>query len=272
MAETTGISWTDHTWNPWRGCVKISPGCDNCYAEHGSHRNPKVLGEWGKNSRRAIGVPNYWKDPYRWNKKADDDRVRRRVFTLSLGDFWERRPDLIEPRARALEIINDCQHLDWLILSKRPEHILDCLKEIGHQPNLFETFPFRHVLLGVTVERMDYLWRADVLHSIPCHRRFLSVEPMLGPIELGTVRPNWVIVGGESDQEFPERTRIFRLEWARLLLDECRRADIPYFFKQTGDLVGSSHPDDTPYLLNITMAGKDPEKWPPDLCVQEFYH
>ena len=105
MAETTKIEWADMTFNAWRGCTKISPGCTNCYAETLSHQNPRVLGEWGPHGRRALAADAYWRAPLRWDKEARQAGQRRRVFCMSLGDVFEDRPDLMAPRLKLFELI-----------------------------------------------------------------------------------------------------------------------------------------------------------------------
>src|SRR5262245_13922695 len=100
MGAETKIQWTDHTWNPWRGCTKASPGRANCYAEVQSRRNPGVLGEWGPAGRRAIAAESYWQLPLRWDRAVAEVGGRRRVFCASLADVWEARPELEPYRVR----------------------------------------------------------------------------------------------------------------------------------------------------------------------------
>src|SRR5688572_29932027 len=130
----TKIEWTatvrpdgtvspGYTFNPWRGCAKVSPGCTHCYAETLSKRNPAVLGTWGKDGVRAIGSDAYWRQPLAWNRAAKQAGERRRVFCASLADVFEDRPDLVGPRHRLVDLIQLTQHLDWLLLTKRPENI-----------------------------------------------------------------------------------------------------------------------------------------------------
>src|SRR4051794_38669367 len=100
MATETKIQWTHHTFNPWRGCQKVSPGCAHCYAEQLSLRNPKVLGEWGPDGKRVIASESYWRLPLKWNRDAHKAGERRRVFCASLADVFEDRPELVKPRER----------------------------------------------------------------------------------------------------------------------------------------------------------------------------
>jgi hypothetical protein len=120
MAETTKIQWTDHTFNPWRGCTKVSPGCAHCYAETQSKRNPKVLGVWGDAGTRPVASESYWRQPVAWDRIAKAEGRRRRVFCASLADVFEDRPELAAPRVRLLALAALTPHLDWLFLTKRP--------------------------------------------------------------------------------------------------------------------------------------------------------
>jgi protein gp37 len=224
MGVETGISWCHHTWNPWRGCAKVSDGCLHCYAEATSARNPKSLGEWGPTARRSIAAPGYWKLPHRWDADADVLGERRRVFMLSLGDFMELRPDLDGPRERAWETVRATRSLDYLILTKRIENWRECWP-IGATGNVW---------LGVSVEdRRHGVPRIDLLREVPAVVRFLSVEPLLedlGEIDLAGI--HWVVVGGESGPHY----RPMALDWARSIRDTCRAAGVPFFFKQSSGL------------------------------------
>lgn len=155
MAETT-IEWADYTFNPWRGCTKVSPGCANCYADKQSKRNPKTLGVWGPNGTRVVGAEKYWEAPEKWNDKAAADGVRRKVFCASLADVfedwdgpvvntkgrvlvngiygptvWDGHPQncpyvqttLDDVRRRLFALIDATPNLDWLLVTKRPENI-----------------------------------------------------------------------------------------------------------------------------------------------------
>ena len=121
MGTQTKIEWTDHTWNPWRGCAKVSAGCANCYAEHQANRRPDLLGEWGPGGTRVMAAESYWRLPSKWNRDAEAAVEMRRVFCGSMMDFFEDRPELRLPRARAWRIMIYTPHLDWLLLTKRPD-------------------------------------------------------------------------------------------------------------------------------------------------------
>jgi len=128
MGQDSKIEWTHHTFNPWRGCTKVSPGCTNCYAETLSHRNPKVLGVWGDKGTRVVASDSMWREPIKWDREAREAGERRRVFCASLADVFEDREELDEPRFRLLRLIASTTNLDWLLLTKRPDRIEPILK------------------------------------------------------------------------------------------------------------------------------------------------
>jgi len=276
------IEWTDHTWNPWIGCSRVSSGCANCYAERDSHRNPKVLGEWGPDARRAHAAEGYWNQPYRWDAKAKKEGVRRRVFCGSLMDIFENREDLLAPRHRLFEIIGACQQLDWLLLTKRPEHVarlIELATGFGYAADWLRANP--HVWLGVTAENQERAnERLPVVLAFPANVHWVSVEPQIGPVVLELAvragRPwdggesiagpgpngqlghiDWVIVGSESGQG----RRPFDLAWARTLIYQCRRAKVPVFVKQL--------PADAVGVTGKNGISSNPGEWPEDLRVQE---
>lgn len=269
MAENSKIEWTDHTFNPWRGCTKVSPGCANCYAETLSHRNPKVLGEWGKGKPRVRASAAMWREPLKWNQAEESKRVshsefvenhRPRVFCASLADWLDDEVP-IEWLADLLALIHATPNLDWLLLTKRPqnwsERLAACapFREVGSPQFLWELnwlaqgVPPANVWIGTTVEDQQ---RADEriphLLNIPAKVRFLSCEPLLGPVDLsafiGRV-PNitgeridpynfgldWVIAGGESGP----KARPMHPDWARSIRDQCAAAGVAYHFKQWGE-------------------------------------
>src|SRR5262245_38941981 len=155
MGKETNIQWCDHTFNPWRGCTKVSPGCQHCYAETLAARNPKVLGVWGPHGTRVIASESMWREPLKWNKKAEIAGVRRRVFCASLADVFEDRPELVEPRYRLWRLIVNTPYLDWLLLTKRPENAGRMLADGGSLPGILG---FPSIWLGVSVEDQQ---RAD---------------------------------------------------------------------------------------------------------------
>lgn len=258
MGTETGIEWTHHTFNPWRGCTKVSPGCQHCYAETMSRRNPAVLGEWGPQGQRAIAAESYWRLPHKWNRAAQEAGERRRVFCASLADWLEDHPELDAPRSRLLMTIQETPHLDWLLLTKRPENWRLLLERSYGAGGLF---PARtdawlrgmvpsNVWIGTSVEDQATAdERIPLLLDIPARVRFLSCEPLLGPVELGLLGTvpkdisaqytlthqmiHWIIAGGESGPH----ARPMHPQWARSLRDQCQQYGVPFFFKQWGEWV-----------------------------------
>ena len=242
MAENSKIEWTDHTFNPWIGCVKVSPGCDHCYAETlMDTRYGRV--KWGVNGTRMRTSEANWRKPVSWNREAGKQGVRTRVFCASLADVFEDREELIPWRQQLFHLIGQTPHLDWLVLTKRPENVL----HFGFQQQLWwpnESFP-HNVWIGTSVEdqrRADK--RIPHLLRIPASIRFLSMEPLLGAVNLaepghlncygmaGNIgKVNWVIVGGESGQG----ARPMHPAWAQSIRDQCQAASVPFFFKQWGE-------------------------------------
>ena len=242
--------------NFWLGCTKVSGACDFCYAEElMDHRYHRV--EWG-GERKRTSISN-WQQPYRWNRAAERDGVRRKVFTLSLGDFFDNQvPE--SWRYEAWGVIHSCKNLDWLILTKRPQNIPKMLPD-GIAPWGDGAWP--HVWLGTTVENQEEAdRRIPALMKVPTMVRFLSVEPMLGLVDLREhlVAPaiHWVICGGESGNH----ARPFDIGWARSLRDQCNAARVAFFMKQLGD---------NPIGGTVSARhGADPREWPEDLRWREF--
>ena len=225
MGEVTEISWTDHTFNAWIGCTKVSEACDHCYAETLSKRYGWA--PWGPGELRSRTSVANWRKPVQWNKAAARDGVRRRVFCNSLSDVFDAevfgswRDDLFD-------LICKTPHLDWLLLTKRPK--------VAWQ--YFEPYrvkgPPSNVWLSTTVEdqKMADL-RVPTLLSIPATKHFLSCEPLLGPVDLSRWldRLDWVISGGESGPH----ARPPHPDWLRSLRDQCQAAGVAYHFKQWGE-------------------------------------
>ena len=218
MGKDSKIEWTHHTFNPWWGCSKVSPGCENCYADSLSKRYGHQI--WGPSAPRRFFGDKHWNEPVKWNKAAIEHHYRYRVFCASMADVFEDREDLKPHRARLFELIEDTPHLDWLLLTKRPENIAHLMR--GPIPG--------NVWLGTSAEdqkRWDQ--RVPVLLDIPATVRFVSAEPLLGPINMRGMNPEWLIVGGESGS----KSRPMDLDWVRWLREQCR-AVTPFFFKQIG--------------------------------------
>ena len=241
MGENSKIEWTDHTFNPWMGCTKVSEGCTFCYAEElMDHRYGKVTR--GPQGTRVRTSAANWRKPLQWDKQAAAQGWRYRVFCASLADVFEDRPDLFGWRRDLFSLLTSTPHLDWLLLTKRPENIMPMLHDIGW------FIKADNVWFGTTVENQEQAdKRIPHLLSVPAKVRFLSCEPLLGPVDLrkcyeGEVKQwsggiNWVICGGESGQG----ARPMHPEWARSLRDQCQAAGVPYFFKQWGEWADMSH-------------------------------
>lgn len=240
MAENTEIEWADHTFNPWEGCTKISPACDNCYAAERAHRFKSV--EWG-GPRRRTSVSN-WNKPKRWERDAESFMLehgrRQRVFCASLADVFDNQvPE--EWRADLWDLIRECPSLDWLLLTKRPQNIEKML------PPFWDEIKDR-VWLGTTVENQEVAERnIGYLLRIECAVRFLSMEPLLGEVNISAVLAmdirnsrneitpaiGWVIVGGESGPN--ARPSLER--WILGLMTQCHNNGVPFLFKQWGEWV-----------------------------------
>lgn len=225
MGRDSTIEWTHHTFNPWWGCTKVSPACAHCYAEAWAKRTGNAV--WGSGAPRRFFGDAHWREPQKWNAQASEDGVRRRVFCASMADVFERRRDLVEPRARLWELIAATPWLDWLLLTKRPQNVRHFVP--------WRQWP-ENVWLGTTVENDAWARkRLPYLVAAPAAVRFLSCEPLLGAVDLsrwiGGV--DWVIAGGESGPG----ARPMNPEWARKLRDLCVEQGVAFHFKQWGHWV-----------------------------------
>lgn len=267
MGSETIIAWTDHTFNIAWGCTKVSPGCAHCYAETGSKRYGHSV--WGpKNPRRTFG-DKHWNEPLKWNRDAEKEGRRHRVFCSSMCDIFEKHPTIDQEREKLWPLIRSTPRLDWQLLTKRPERIAQRLPQ-----DWAEGYP--NVWLGTSVENQKYAdLRIPVLLQIPAVVRFISYEPALGPIDLTRIHANahidrikpsekrlkpinyptevncltgesiteigigygpgsvprldWVICGGESGAGY----RHMDPQWARDVRDQCKAAGVAFFFKQS---------------------------------------
>lgn len=272
MAENTSIEWADHSWSPWWGCTKVSPACKSCYAATLAARFGT---EWGPTARRKFQSDAYWNEPLKWNRQAEREGVRKRVFCASMADVFEYLPEshpdsqrMEDERARLWALIEETPALDWLLLTKRPENITVVVPDkwlAGEWP--------AHAWAGTTVENQQYAdERIPRLLEVPARVRFLSMEPLLGPVDLDLSYPcpscdgegggrnfssvslddgawdcqrcdgtgrvpfggiHWVITGGESGAG----ARPSNPDWFRSLRDQCQAAGVPFHFKQYGDLL-----------------------------------
>lgn len=277
MGTDTGIEWTDHTFNPWWGCTRVSPGCEHCYAETMDKRwAADGKGHWGPRAPHRFFGGGHWQDPIKWERDAERAVKRARVFCASMADVFEDRLELDGPRARLLRLIERTTWLDWQLLTKRPENMI---RMVG--PAWASSWP-ANVWAGASVEDQQ---RADEriphLLRVPAKVRFLSCEPLLVPVDLAlalTRKPwiDWVIIGGESGPG----ARPFQLAWARSIIAQCKAADVPVFMKQIGARPGERRRCDVPAcncggmhwqaLTTDDRKGGDPAEWPSDIRVQEF--
>lgn len=259
MGEKTEISWTDHTFNPWWGCVKVSPGCDHCYAEADAKRFGHNV--WGKDADRRFFTEKHWNQPRLWNKQAQAEGRRHRVFCASMADVGEVNPVLDGERAKLWNLIRELEWLDWQMLTKRPASLVNQLPEDWGNG-------WDHVWLGTTVESNEYRWRIDDILKAPAIVHWLSIEPQIGPVDLQAYFEtnhsdrhtiDWAIVGGESGGQ----ARPFKFAWARDVIAVCKEYRVAVFNKQLGTVTAKE------WGLN-NWKGADPSEWPADLQIQEF--
>lgn len=226
MAADSNIAWTHHTFNPVWGCLKVSPGCANCYADTlASRYGHDVWGPVATTPRRTFG-DKHWREPVKWNADAERSSERQRVFCGSMCDVFEDHPTTTAERAKLWPLIRATPWLDWLLLTKRPERIAANLPA-----DWGDGWP--NVWLGTSIESQDYASRADYLCAIPAVVRFVSYEPALGPLDLraNLSRIDWVIYGGESGSGY----RPHDLAWPRAMRDACAVAGVAFFYKQSAD-------------------------------------
>lgn len=302
MSEYSNIEWTDATFNPWLGCTKVSPGCANCYAETLMDKRYGRV-KWGKGQARSRTSESNWRLPLRLNRRlrcdcgavkiaVEDRRTSacpvcgggyrsQRVFCGSLCDWLDEEAP-VSWVGDLLRLIQDTPNLDWLLLTKRPEHWRKRMRDVVIQADQNENpaaaiyadrwadgKPPRNVWFGVSVEDQE---RADeripVLQNIPASIRFLSVEPMLEPIRFRDLTGiHWAIFGGESGPG----ARECNIEWVRDAVRQCRTAGVSIFVKQLGsnvtDTITVGH---TFWFTTQHRKGGDPAEWPEDLRVREF--
>lgn len=210
----TKIEWTDATWNPVRGCTKISPGCKHCYAERFAERFRGVPGHPFEQGFDLRFVHDKLDEPLRVKKP-------QRIFVNSMSDlFHEGVP--FEYIRQVFDVMNKANWHQYQVLTKRAERLEELNAVIKWAP---------HIWMGVSVENSDYVWRIDRLRRTNAHVKFLSIEPLLGPIrKLDLHGIDWVIVGGESGPG----ARQLEKEWVIDIRDQCVRSDVAFFFKQWG--------------------------------------
>jgi protein gp37 len=273
MAETTAIEWARATWSPWEGCQKAGPGCDHCYAES-MNRWLRKGENWGPGAPRREYSDKHWEKPLKWNDQAAAAGEQWRVFPSVCDPFDKAAPD--GARDRFWLVVEATPNLTWLLLTKRIGNVLNMVPPSWLKPGGWPS----NVWLGATIVNQEEADR-DIpkLLATPATVRFLSMEPLLGPVDLSAalkpwpgycqvcgagltprdatscdacgsadhdegyavrrvLRPNWVIVGGESGH----KARPMHPDWARGLRNQCEAAGVPFLFKQWGEWIPAGQP------------------------------
>ena len=305
MGEKTKIQWCDDTLNFWRGCTKVSAGCQNCYAER--NLSVKLHGiQWGPGKPRRERLTKARAEALRWNAKpwicdgcGTSHKIRlswcdvcsyapthhpRRVFTLSLGDWLD--PEVpIEWLASMLDTIRECPKLTWILCSKRPELWTDRLFAAGVASNQRDDYrgggpadwiegwmqgqPPPNIILLASVENQEMAdKRIPELLRIPAALHGLSLEPLIGPVNLRLVPfgLRWIIVGGESGPE----ARRCNIQWIRTVVEQCAEIKLPCFVKQMGSRCYEQRGNQRVHIHHDDPKGADPAEWPEDLRVRQF--
>jgi protein gp37 len=290
VSEQSGIEWTDATWNPVRGCVKVSPGCKHCYAETFAERWRGVKGHAYEQGFDLRLVPEKLTAPLSWKKP-------RRVFVNSMSDlFQDGVPD--EFIGRVFDTMAQARRHTFQILTKRPGRMATVVPTLAarHTAEDGSGWPLPNVWLGVSVENQQYAdARIPLLLETPAAVRFISAEPLLGSVDVAQYtrahvsvgsaiavrgvlqdqyivdRPalDWVIVGGESGPG----ARPMQIAWARAIVAQCQAASVPVFCKQLGARpVFDEETEHADWLFTHIRhrKGADPAEWPADLRVRDF--
>lgn len=229
MGADSKIEWTDHTFNPWFGCTKISPACDGCYAENlMDHRYGRVT--WGAGEDRVRSAPANWRKPLAWDRAAAVAEDPTYVFCASLADVFDNE---VEERWRRdlFELIEKTSHLTWLLLTKRIGNVI----KMTDPMRACRPVPV-NAAIGATMANQeeydrDCLKLDDVRHACGPRFTFGSFEPLLGPVILDHYAPDWIITGGETDQG-QHKARYAEPEWFRSMRDQSARLGRAFFMKQ----------------------------------------
>lgn len=234
MAGSTTIEWAERVWNPTRGCSRVSPGCRGCYAERMAIRQSRPgkayegLVRSTPNGPRwtgvvrlvgeALEVPLHWRKP-------------RRIFVNSMSDLFHEALSF-EQVDRVVDVMLRARQHQYLILTKRADRMAEYVRDRSQRGIDFEAHP--QIWFGTSVESQEYVWRAEAIADLPVGVRWLSCEPLLGPLDLsgvlGTDRINWIVTGGESGPG----ARPMDADWVRSIRDQCLAAGVPFFHKQNG--------------------------------------
>ena len=225
MAENSLIEWTDHTFNPWMGCTKVSPACDHCYAENLMDTRYGQV-KWGAGRPRRRTSESTWATPRKWQRQAALAGTRPFVFCASLADVFDNEVDP-DWRADLFALIGTTPNLVWLLLTKR-------IGNVGKMAVAAGGLPW-NVAIGATMANQeeydrDRMKLADVKRQFDPLFTFGSFEPLLGPIILDKNAPDWIIVGGESGKQ----ARQMDLDWARSIKRQSRELGRIFNFKQVG--------------------------------------
>ncbi len=246
MSDHSTIEWTEATWNPVTGCDKVSPGCAHCYAERIADR-----------FRGTVTFPNGFDVTLRYDRLDLPLRWKRprTIFVNSMSDLFHEAVPLDFIRS-VFETMRTANWHTFQVLTKRSHRLRELAVELPWPTNVW---------MGVSVENQRWTCRVDDLRQVPAAIRFLSVEPLLGPVELDLNGIDWVIAGGESGP----RARPMQLEWARAVRDQCVRAGVSFFFKQWGnhDATGARQPKgrtgralDSRFWHEMPDAGRAPQR------------
>lgn len=265
MAETK-IPWARYSWNPWFGCEPVHTGCRNCYAKNTWFRLNVPAG------RRKRAAKSTLRQPFAWNRKAKRLGIHERVILGSISDLFEDHPDVGEWRRKAFETIYQTPHLDWIIPTKRPEHIRATWRIPAGSPAA--PSPADNITLLVSVSDQETFNRAATVLWNDCRHLVrtlgFSIEPLIGPIKVfgGGLFDrwdgcfDWLVIGGESGPN----ARPCDLEWIRDLVKQGKQAGVPVYVKQWGD---NPHRNGVPVKLQA-KKGADPSEWPQDLQIHEY--
>lgn len=287
MSANSSIEWTHHTFNPWWGCAKVSPGCDHCYAERDAKRYQPGRALWGVDAERRTFGDKHWDEPLKWDRAAAKAGEQHRVFCASMADVFDKNAPT-GARERLFALIEQTPHLAWLLLTKRIGNAKTMLP-----PNWLDDDMPPNVWLGISVVNQEEADR-DIpkLLQMPARVRFLSCEPLLGAIDLTRLyggitmnqavdvlvdalrgryaaawggrntkldlrasecrRIDWVIAGGESGPH----ARPMHPDWARSLRDQCQATGVPFLFKQWGEYMPAQPPKGSGLEELIERVGK----------------
>lgn len=252
MGANSKIQWCDHSFNPWWGCVRVSPACRFCYADTQAARYGHQL--WRANGERRMLSDQHWRQPLKWNREAQAAGRPALVFCASMADVFEDRRDLDAPRHRLWQLIDNTPWLTWQLLTKRPENVARLAPWNDNWP--------ANIWLGTSVETQRFAeQRIPVLLDSPAKLHFLSCEPLLGPVDLipWAAGIPWVIAGGESGP----KSRPTNLDWFRDLRDQCAAAGTSLFVKQLGTVWAKQN------SATSRKAG-EPGEWPEDLRIRQM--